>query len=71
MIIIIIGEFLVCEREPTNAADRYAVAIRKSGTIVGYLSRKVVKVYSEERRKYSLCGYRSMKILKQICHKEV
>ena len=40
----IIGEFLVCEREPTNAADRYAVAIRKSGTIVCYLSRKVVKV---------------------------
>ena len=41
-----IGEELVCGREPTNMADRYAGAILKQGTVIGHLPRKVSKVCS-------------------------
>ena len=34
----IIGEELQCERELVNESDRYAVAVRKDGTIIGHLS---------------------------------
>ena len=34
------GEMLACEREPRNAQDRYAVAVKKKeGTVIGHLSR--------------------------------
>ena len=32
-----VGETLTYEREPGNAADRYAVAVKKDGSIVGHL----------------------------------
>jgi hypothetical protein len=41
-----VGEHLVCGREPTNAADRYAVAVVKDGSVIGHLPRKVSKVCS-------------------------
>ena len=41
-----VGEILVCEREPRNAADRYAVAVKKDGMIIGHLPRKVSRVCS-------------------------
>ena len=41
-----IGEELVCGREPTNMADRYAVAVLKQETIIGHLPRKISKVCS-------------------------
>ena len=41
-----IGEVLVCHREPTNATDRYAVAVTKAATIIGHLPRKLSKVWS-------------------------
>ena len=41
-----IGEELVCEREPTNAIDRYAVAVIKDGTIIGHLPKKLSKICS-------------------------
>ena len=41
-----VGEVLICEREPDNASDRYAVAVKREGTIVGHLSRKVTRVCS-------------------------
>ena len=28
-----IGEILTCEREPSNSQDRYAVAVKKEGSI--------------------------------------
>ena len=34
-----VGEVLVLEREPLNSVDNYAVAIVKSGTVVGYVPR--------------------------------
>ena len=34
-----VGEVLACEREPRNAEDKYAVAVKKDGTIVGHLPR--------------------------------
>ena len=37
-----VGEALVCEKEPKNASDRYAVAVKKEGTIIGHLPRKVL-----------------------------
>ena len=41
-----VGEALVCEREPENASDRYAVAVEKEGSIIGHLPRKVSRVCS-------------------------
>ena len=34
-----IGEILAVEREPDNMTDRYAVAIKKSGRVVGHLKK--------------------------------
>ena len=36
-----IGEDLVCKREPSNEHDRYTVAIKKDGVIIGHLPRKI------------------------------
>ena len=36
-----VGEVLACEREPRNTQDRYAVAVKKDGTVIGHLPRKV------------------------------
>ena len=41
-----LGEVLTCEREPDNASDRYAVAVKKEGTVVGHLPRKLTRVCS-------------------------
>ena len=41
-----VGEPLICERVPENASDRYAVAVKKEGTIIGHLPRKVSRVCS-------------------------
>ena len=32
-----VGEVLLLEREPLNSVDNYAVAIVKSGTVVGHV----------------------------------
>ena len=40
----VIGEVLVCTREATNAADRYAIVVMKDETIIGHLARKISKV---------------------------
>ena len=34
------GETLLIAREPTNVNDRYAVAVLKSGTIIGHLPKE-------------------------------
>ena len=36
-----LGETLEYEREPTNEKDRYAVAVKKSGTIVGHVPKRI------------------------------
>lgn len=36
-----LGEDLECTREPTNASDRYAVAVIKGGNVVGHLPREI------------------------------
>ena len=41
-----IGEILTCEREPSNSQDRYAVAVKKEGSIVGHLPKNVSRVCS-------------------------
>ena len=41
-----IGEELDCQREPSNANDRYAVAVVKSGVVVGHLPKKLSRIYS-------------------------
>ena len=40
------GEILTSEREPDNASDRYAVAVKKGGTVVGHLPQKLTRVCS-------------------------
>lgn len=44
------GEVLACEREPTNEQDRYAVAVLKSGTIVGHLPKGVFSLSTKGRK---------------------
>ena len=41
-----VGEVLVCEREPQNTMDRYAVAVKRSGTVIGHLPKKMSRVCS-------------------------
>ena len=41
-----IGEELSCEREVTNAADRYAIAVMNGSQVVGYLPRKISRLCS-------------------------
>ena len=38
------GEELQCVREPTNAADRYAIAVTREGTVVGHLPHKISRL---------------------------
>ena len=38
-----VGEELVCEREPDNSHNRYAVAVKRMGIIIGHLPRKLSK----------------------------
>ena len=42
----VIEEMLECEKEITNNQDRYAVAVKRNGTIVGHLPRKIARVCS-------------------------
>ena len=37
----VIGEALVCEREPNNQHDQYAVALKKNGETVGHVPRNL------------------------------
>lgn len=41
-----VGETLPCVREPTNTIDRYAVAVVRSGVVVGHLPKKISRVCS-------------------------
>ena len=41
-----IGEKLECDREPENSCDRYAVAVKRSGVVIGHLPRKLSRVCS-------------------------
>ena len=41
-----VGESLTCERETNNPRDRYAVAVKKSETVIGHLPRKVARLCS-------------------------
>ncbi len=41
-----VGKTLMCEREPRNALDRYAVAVIKTETIIGHLPQKLSRVCS-------------------------
>ena len=41
-----IGEILTCERKPSNSRDRYAVVVKKEGSIVGQLPKNVKRVCS-------------------------
>ena len=40
----VVGESLVCERDPENASDQYAVAVKNEGTIIGHLPQKASQV---------------------------
>lgn len=42
----VIGEEIQCERELDNESDRYAVAVKKDGTIIGHLPRKISQICS-------------------------
>lgn len=42
----VIGEELQCERELDNENDRYAVAVKKDGTIIGHLPRTISRACS-------------------------
>ena len=42
----IFGEILQCERELDNESDRYVVAVKKDGTIIGHLPRIISRACS-------------------------
>ena len=42
----VIDEELLCEREPNNRSDQYAVAIKKDGIIIGHLPHKISRACS-------------------------
>ena len=42
----VIGETLTCKREPSNAYDKYAVAVIKNERVVGHLPRKISNICS-------------------------
>ena len=54
----VVGEQLACAREPTNTSNVHAMAVLKSGTIIGHLQEDIDTMlnFSEERRKHSLCS---------------
>ena len=41
-----VDEHFVCEREPLNPSDRYAVAVLKDGVVVGHLPRHLSRILS-------------------------
>ena len=43
---IAFGEKLDRRQVPSNAVDGYAVAVMKSGTVVGHLPKKPSRIYS-------------------------
>ena len=49
-----VGEALMCEREPKNSSDRYAVAVKNEGTIIEHLPRKLSRVCSLLLRRGSI-----------------
>ena len=44
--VAMIGEDLLCEREPFNVVDRYAVAVLKDDTIVGHIPKMISRFFS-------------------------
>ena len=36
-----VGEVLSCEQEPRNRVDRYAVVVKKNGTVIGHIRRRM------------------------------
>ena len=41
-----LGEWISCEREPLNANNRYAVALKKDGAVIGHLPQKISRICS-------------------------
>ena len=39
-----LGEWIGCEREPLNANDRYAVALKKDGAVIGHSHQKISRI---------------------------
>ena len=59
----IIGKELPCERETGNERDRYSVAVKKDGMIIGHLPRKISRpcsLFLRRRNRITCCvmGYR-------------
>ena len=42
----VVGETLACKKEPQNIHDRYALAVKKDGNMIGHLPKIVSRVYS-------------------------
>lgn len=41
-----VGEELICERGPHSSHDRYTVAVKRMGIIIGHLPRKLSKLFA-------------------------
>ena len=51
------GEELECDREPENSCDRYTVAVKRSGVVIGHLPRKISRVCSLFLRRGGVISY--------------
>ena len=51
------GEELECDREQENLCGRYAVAVKRSGVVIGHLPRKISRVCSLFLRREGVISY--------------
>ena len=42
----VLGEELICHREPFNSVDRYAVCVKKDDSIIGHLPKNISRICS-------------------------
>ena len=52
-----VGEVLICEGVSDNVSDKYAVAVKKEGDVIGHLPQKLSKVYSLFLRRGGAINY--------------
>ena len=61
-----LGKTLPCDREPTNERDRYAVAVKKAGMIVGYWYKKISPVSASS---LFLLRERGVEVIFSVCQR--
>ena len=56
----------MCEREPHNVEDRYAIAIKKDETVIGQLVKSVFAFYMMRRNDRVYCNWSEIFVVENI-----